>query len=72
MLLIGDLTRATGKSADTLRRWCAQGLLKPVRDSAGRRIFSRIDLELAQRLAHRTTPRLRDALTTKPPQENRP
>ena len=70
-LLIGDLIRATEKSADTIRRWSSQGFLKPVRDSAGRRIFSRADLDTARRLARRTTPRLRDALAQRPPEETR-
>ena len=66
--LTGDLTRLVGICEDTVRRWCAMGLLRPMRDSAKRRVFSPSDLETAIRLARRTTPHLRDALTAKPPQ----
>ena len=70
-LLSSDMIRAVGVCQDTLHRWDRLGLLRPTRDSSGRRIYSVADLKMAIRLARRTTLRLRDALSQEPPEEPR-
>jgi len=35
-------------SADTLRRYADDGLIAPIRDSSGRRLFSMADIEKAK------------------------
>jgi DNA-binding transcriptional MerR regulator len=57
-LLSGDIIRETGVCQDTLRRWDQLGVLRPARDSSGRRIYSQRDLETAKALAQRTERRL--------------
>jgi hypothetical protein len=50
-MLIGELCRRIGRSADSVKRWEEQGLLTPGRDSRGRRVYSEADLECCARLA---------------------
>ncbi|MCP5328575.1 MAG: MerR family DNA-binding transcriptional regulator [Sinobacteraceae bacterium] len=49
---ISAAARACGCAEDTLRRLDAQGIVSPVRDSGGRRLFSQADIEAAR--AHLT------------------
>ena len=42
--LIGGIAERAGISADTVRSYCRQGLLHPIRDSSGRRLFTEADL----------------------------
>ena len=44
-LAIGEVARRTGLSERTLRHYEAEGLLKPLRSSSGRRCYRTIDLE---------------------------
>jgi DNA-binding transcriptional MerR regulator len=49
LLLISDVAAKVGISPDTIRSYCRQGLLSPLRDSSGRRLFT-----------HDDVPRIRD------------
>jgi DNA-binding transcriptional MerR regulator len=51
-MLIGELCRRIGRSADSVKRWEEQGLLSPGRDARGRRIYSEADVEACAHLAH--------------------
>jgi len=42
--LIGAAAKKTGIAVETIRGYCRQDLLKPIRDSAGRRLFTAADL----------------------------
>ena len=44
MYLIGAAAAGAGVSTGTARSYCRQGLLDPVRDSSGRRLFSEDDI----------------------------
>jgi len=47
---IGHAARIIGRSVDTLRQWEHKGLVRPVRDTANRRIYSEDDIDLMRRL----------------------
>jgi DNA-binding transcriptional MerR regulator len=42
--LIQSAADKAGVSVDTIRSYCRQGLLRPERDSAGRRLFTEADI----------------------------
>jgi len=42
--LIGSVAEQAGVAPGTVRDYCRQGLLKPIRDSAGRRLFVDADV----------------------------
>lgn len=42
--LIGEAAKQAGLSPQTLRDYCRQGLVRPIRDSAGRRLFTASDV----------------------------
>ena len=42
--LITAVAKKVGVHPDTVRSYCRQGLLKPIRDSAGRRLFTDADI----------------------------
>lgn len=44
-MFIGEFSDRTGLSADTLRYYEKEGLIKPVRDSGGRRDYSESDIK---------------------------
>jgi DNA-binding transcriptional MerR regulator len=44
VLLISDVARKVGICSDTIRSYCRQGLLSPIRDSSGRRLFTDSDV----------------------------
>lgn len=48
---IGEVSKAIGRSPDTLRRWEREGLIAPQRDERGRRVFSVDDLQRCRELA---------------------
>jgi DNA-binding transcriptional MerR regulator len=48
---IGAVSKAIGRSPDTLRRWEREGLIAPQRDGRGHRVYSVEDLERAYQLA---------------------
>lgn len=50
-MLIGELCRRIGRSADSVKRWEEQGLLRPERDVRGRRLYSEAHVELCVSLA---------------------
>ena len=50
-MLIGELCRRVGRSADSVKRWEEQGLLRPKRDARGRRIYTQDELDLCAQLA---------------------
>jgi DNA-binding transcriptional MerR regulator len=43
-LLISDVARKVGISSDTIRSYDRLGLLSPIRDSSGRRLFTEADV----------------------------
>ena len=48
ILLTQALADRTGLSAGTIRDYCRLGLLVPVRDSSGRRLFTEKDVQRAR------------------------
>ena len=42
--LIGEAAKQAGLSSQTVRDYCRQDLVKPIRDSAGRRLFTPSDV----------------------------
>ena len=42
--LIGEAAKQAGLSSQTVRDYCRQSLVKPIRDSAGRRLFTPSDV----------------------------
>ena len=44
LLLIREAATRAGISPDTLRHYCKDGLLHPIRDSSGRRLFTDADV----------------------------
>lgn len=48
---IGGLAAEAGLHPDTVRNYCAEGLLSPVRDSSGRRLFEESDLKRVRAIA---------------------
>jgi DNA-binding transcriptional MerR regulator len=44
LLLISDVARKVGISPDTIRSYDRRGLLSPIRDSSGRRLFTEDDV----------------------------
>jgi MerR family transcriptional regulator/heat shock protein HspR len=46
---ISAAARAVGVAPDTLRDYERRGIVAPVRDSSGRRLFSEADIEAARR-----------------------
>ena len=44
-------------SADTMRRYADAGIIKPLRDSSGRRLFSEADIERAKQHSAKTAQR---------------
>ena len=59
-LLMQAAAREAGVSADTLRSYCRQGLLRPIRDSSGRRLFTLEEVECIRGI-HRANLARRDA-----------
>jgi DNA-binding transcriptional MerR regulator/quercetin dioxygenase-like cupin family protein len=47
---VGDVAQAAGVSAQTIRLWEKQGLLRPERTAGGHRIYSEADLERAAQI----------------------
>ena len=43
--LIRSAADQAGVSVDTIRSYCRQGLLDPERDSAGRRLFTAVEIQ---------------------------
>lgn len=50
-MTIRSAAKAVGVSAQTLREYERVGLLRPERDSAGRRVFTPVDVAQARRVA---------------------
>jgi DNA-binding transcriptional MerR regulator len=50
-LTMKDAVRETNLSPDTLKKYERLGLLKPARDSSGRRQYSASDMQEAKRIA---------------------
>lgn len=48
LLTISEAARRCGVAEGTLRLYDARGIVHPVRDSAGRRLFSENDVQAAQ------------------------
>jgi len=44
LFLVSDVAEKVGISADTVRNYCRRGLLTPIRDSSGRRLFTEADV----------------------------
>ena len=44
LFLVSDVAEQVGISADTVRNYCRRGLLAPLRDSSGRRLFTHADV----------------------------
>lgn len=44
LYLVSDVAEQIGISADTIRSYCRQGLLFPIRDSTNRRLFTDDDV----------------------------
>ena len=53
LLTIATAARKAGVCIDTIRNYEREGLLEPVRDSAGRRIFTRPDVEAIRSIYQR-------------------
>jgi MerR family transcriptional regulator, thiopeptide resistance regulator len=51
LLSISDASAKTGLSADTLRQYEADGLIRPLRSSRGIRLFTAADVETAKKIA---------------------
>ena len=45
LFLIGSAAEQAGIAPGTVRDYCRQGLVKPIRDSAGRRLFTKLDVQ---------------------------
>ena len=45
LYLKGEAARRAGVCADTVRNYCRDGLLDPIRDSSGRRLFTDEDVK---------------------------
>lgn len=50
VLTISDLARAVGVAACTLRRYEKEGVLRPARDSTGRRLYEPADVQRVRRI----------------------
>lgn len=50
-VLVSELARRVGRSAETIKRWADEGLLECDRDERNRRIFGEEHVERAQELA---------------------
>lgn len=48
---IAGIAQAAGLHPSTVKNYCAEGLLSPVRDSSGRRIFYEKDLTRVREIA---------------------
>lgn len=48
LFTISETARRVGVSESTLRTYDARGIVRPVRDSAGRRLFSESDVQSAR------------------------
>lgn len=59
MYLIGRAARLARISPETVRAYCRQGLLDPLRDSAGRRLFTDRDVETLKEIFRHNTERTR-------------
>jgi DNA-binding transcriptional MerR regulator len=53
-LTIGAAARAVRRSVETLRKWEQRGLVTPLRDDVGRRLYGPEHIEVLQRLANRS------------------
>lgn len=61
-LLLRAAAAEAGVAGETLRDYCRQGLVKPIRDSAGRRLFTEADIRrireiYLERMSRRPVPR---------------
>jgi len=45
LMTIASAAQKAGVSVDSIRNYCRMGLLDPMRDSAGRRLFTATDVE---------------------------
>ena len=45
LYLTSEASKRAGVCADTTRNYCADGLLDPIRDSSGRRLFTEEDIK---------------------------
>ena len=45
LFLTTEAGKKAGKCADTVRSYCEEGLLDPIRDSSGRRLFTDEDVK---------------------------
>ena len=59
MYLVGRAARLARISPETVRAYCRQGLLDPLRDSAGRRLFTDRDVETLKEIFRRNAERTR-------------
>ena len=59
MYLIGRAAKLAKMSTETARAYCRQGLLDPLRDSAGRRLFTDRDVETLKEIFRHNTERTR-------------
>ena len=50
LLTIRTAAREAGVSVDSVRNYERQGLIEPIRDSAGRRLFTWNDVDLIKRI----------------------
>ena len=57
--LIGQTARLAKMSPETVRAYCRQGLLDPLRDSAGRRLFTDANVETLKEIFRHNTERTR-------------
>lgn len=48
---IAGIAQAAGLHPSTVKNYCAEGLLSPVRDSSGRRLFDEKDLTRVREIA---------------------
>ena len=65
--LIGAAAQQAEVSPNTIRDYCRQGLLVPVRDSAGRRLFTDVDVRRIREIYLANIPRRLQSRRTHPP-----
>ena len=65
IFLIGSAAEQAGVCPNTVRGYDRQGLISPVRDSAGRRLFSLVDIERIRQI-HAAKQARKQQLPTEP------
>ena len=50
LYLTGEAARRAGTCPDTVRTYCKEKRVKPIRDSSGRRLFTDEDIEIIKRV----------------------